>query len=126
MKRIFRIALISASLGVLITICTGFIKRDYSYDVSICTKDNSSFLFPTKLGSVTVHYNSVGFPWTYKDYAPENPVSPTCPEPNLVSPSWPSLNKVAFIYDFFAWTVLFFAVIYIIDSRKQKGSKKKR
>jgi hypothetical protein len=130
MKKIFRYALLSAFLGILITIGTGFINRDYSYDVSICSKEGNSHLFPGRLGSVTIDYESAGLPWTFKDYEPKYPVASTCPVPDNVWPLGNSLsnasNRIAFIFDFLFWSAIVFGLIYIIGRKKHKGSNKNK
>jgi hypothetical protein len=127
MKSIIRYALLSACLGILITISTVLVKRDNSYDVSLCVRDGNTILSVKTVGSITVHYKSAGLPWTFKDFEPQSPYTSTCPETQVATyKSSFTTNNAKFIYDFFVWFAVSLSLVYINHIRINKNIGKKK
>jgi len=118
MKKYLKLVLISMAAGLLITSITSLVKGDTTYKVDIC---NSANPFESKIiNTIYVHYKVAGWPWSFKDYEPENPVATTCPVlDNIYYGSPFSTNKAHFIEDTLVWSVLSFCVIALLSRRSR-------
>jgi hypothetical protein len=120
-KSNLKIILLSLCLGTLITMGTLVVKRDHSYDVGVCEFNSNNISDFKVVDSVTIHFSSAGFPWTFKDYEPENPVNSNCPEPLVAYyQSSFSSNTAHFIYDAILWSVVVSALLYYIKPKRKK------